>query len=110
MISIVVTKRHLLAVEVVNFSRQLYANDGRREFLTKCIVFFNQVPIELLKISNLNAVHLCKKFFATIFNVILYLTIILNDSWGGVRIDLLMSREPTARASRCKAGIELRIL
>ena len=37
-------------------------------------MFFNQIPIELLKIYNLNAMHLSKKFLAAIFSTILYLS------------------------------------
>ena len=44
-----------------------------RNFLPRCTAFFNQIPIESLKICNSNAMHLGKKFLAAIFSAILYL-------------------------------------
>ena len=43
-----------------------------RNFLPRCLAFFNRIPTESLKICHLNAMHLGKKFLATIFSVILY--------------------------------------
>ena len=43
-----------------------------RNFLPKCILFFNRIPIESLRICNSNAMHLGKKFLAAIFSVTVY--------------------------------------
>ena len=43
-----------------------------RNFFPRCTAFFNRIPIELLKICNLKAMHLGKKFLAAIFSAILY--------------------------------------
>ena len=48
------------------------AKDGGEVFLPRCSAFFNQIPIESLKICNSNAVYLGKKFLAAIFSAILY--------------------------------------
>ena len=48
------------------------AKDGGEEFLPSFTAFFNQIPIELLKICNSNVVHLGKKFLSAIFSAILY--------------------------------------
>ena len=34
------------------------AKDGGKEFLPRCIAFFNRIPIESSTIRNKNAVHL----------------------------------------------------
>ena len=42
------------------------------KFLPRCTAFFNQIPIESLKICNSNAIHLGKKFLTAIFSAIFY--------------------------------------
>ena len=41
-----------------------------RNFLPKCIAFYNQIPKDSLKVPNLNAMHLARNFLAAIFSVI----------------------------------------
>ena len=43
-----------------------------RNFLPRCIAFYNRIPIDSLTIPNSNAMHLGKKFLAAIFSVIVY--------------------------------------
>ena len=43
-----------------------------RNFLPRCIAFYNRIPIDSLKIHHSNAMHLDKKFLAAIFSVIVY--------------------------------------
>ena len=43
-----------------------------RKFLPRCTAFFNRIPVEPVRIRNLNAMHLGKKFLAAIFSVIVY--------------------------------------
>ena len=54
---------------VVQDYNRRYVKDGGRNFLPKCIAFFNRIPMELFKFRNSNAVHLvirtqCKEFLA----------------------------------------------
>ena len=42
-----------------------------RNFSPRCVGFFIRIPMESLKIRDSNAMHLGKKFFATILGVII---------------------------------------
>ena len=46
-----------------------------KNFLPRCIAFYNRIPIDSLAIPNSNAMHLGKKFLAAIFSVIVYSSI-----------------------------------
>ena len=59
-----------------------YAKDGGEELLPRCITFFNRIPTELLRIRNMNAMHLGKKFLAAIFSVIVYSNSFLEQLKG----------------------------
>ena len=43
-----------------------------RNFLPRCIAFYDRIPIDSLKISTSNAMHLGKKFLGAIFGAIVY--------------------------------------
>ena len=43
-----------------------------KEFLARCIAFYNRIPIDSLNIPNSKAMHLGKNFLAAIFSVIVY--------------------------------------
>ena len=65
-----------------------------RNFLPRCTAFFNRIAIESLRIRNWNAMHLGKKFLATIFSVIFYcifLIVLISDPsiLISLRIDLV---------------------
>ena len=53
-----------------------------RNFLPRCIAFFNWIPIELLRIRTSNTMHLGKKFLAAIFSVIVCCVLVIEDSCG----------------------------
>ena len=42
------------------------AKDGSEELLSRCTVFLDRIPLELLRIRNSNTMHLGKNFFDAI--------------------------------------------
>ena len=49
-----------------------YTKDGGKEFLSRCTVFYLQIPNNSVGIRLKNAMHLGRKFLAAIFSAIVF--------------------------------------
>ena len=63
---------HDLKCHYMQFEWTIMLKMAARNFLRRCTAFFNQIPIESLRIRSENAVHYDKDFLVAIFSIIVY--------------------------------------